>query len=388
MSTRVRLVLLLLLCHLVISVVVGGTAWWLIDRERTRQHLARAEAVERLFERGGFPQTDEVRQRIADLAGVDLAAGVVSAGDRATIIATPHHEAGAAMALAIAAAVFLAGGTILFAVAAWWTTQVISSPLHRLASAARRLGAGGLADPVPVTGSGEIADLARDLEDTRQRLITLQDAARRQERLATLGTFAATIAHEVRNPLSAIRIAAQLAQRDAPHHAGARMLDEIERLDLVVDELLAFTRGMTVQVATIEAHVEVDAVLRLLDHQAAHAGVRLRRIGEARILADGQRLRQLLMNLVLNGIQAQHLVGGLVDVVLDDAGLRVIDDGPGVSPELVPALFTPFTSARDQGTGLGLHLAKAVADAHGWSLAYEPRKPRGASFRVGGIAVG
>jgi signal transduction histidine kinase len=107
--------------------------------------------------------------------------------------------------------------------------------------------------------------------------------------------------------------------------------------------------------------------------------------GQGTVSADPARMRQLAMNLLLNAIQAQH-GGGAVRIIVAPDGFAVEDEGPGVAPERVPQLFEAFASGRPEGTGLGLHLARAIAEAHGATLRYEPRQPRGARFVLGGLA--
>ena len=124
----------------------------------------------------------------------------------------------------------------------------LGHPLEQLARSATAIGKGEWDEPVPIVGRDEVRHLALDLEHMRHRLLELNQRQRDAERLATLGTFTATIAHEVRNPLSAIRLSIQVLQDSLPTHPSLQMIDdEIERLDHIVDELLGFSRGMSIQ---------------------------------------------------------------------------------------------------------------------------------------------
>jgi signal transduction histidine kinase len=279
----------------------------------------------------------------------------------------------------------VAGGSLAFSVVALLLSAQVARPLERLAVAARTIGGGDLEAAVPETGAGEVASLARELEQMRRRLHQLDRQHREAERLRTLGTFTATIAHEVRNPLSAVRIAVQMLAKRHPTEPGLPLvIDELERLDLIVDELLGFSKGMSVRHERCALRAVADGVVRLLARQAEHAGVTVRVEGEGTVSADPARLRQLLMNLLLNAIQAQH-GGGSVRIVIGRDGFAVEDDGPGVAPDLVSHLFEAFASGRADGTGLGLHLAKSIADAHGGRLVFEPRQPKGARFTLSGL---
>ncbi|MCK6490606.1 MAG: HAMP domain-containing histidine kinase, partial [Planctomycetes bacterium] len=242
-------------------------------------------------------------------------------------------------------------------------------------------------------GDGEVGALARELEAMRARLVELDRRHRQDERLATLGLFTATIAHEVRNPLSAVRLTVQLAARAPGADARlAPLTDELDRLDLTVDELLGFARGMNVERQPCDLAVVAADVLRLLRRQADHAGIALALVpapaSAAPVQADPRRLRQLLLNLLLNALQARRdgRAASRVAVELAADGFAVADDGPGVDPALVPRLFDAFTSDRVGGTGLGLNLARAIAEAHGATLAYEPGNP-GARFVLRGLVA-
>jgi signal transduction histidine kinase len=396
MPIRIRLVGMLLLLHLVSSLAAGGLTWWWLDRQVLQERQDRAVAIARVLAQGGFSPNRDILQRMMDLAGTSFRVvggdeparpgSVRVKVDPITIEVDPPEDGWSRVSAAslVTALVFLAGGAAIFAMSAWWTARTVTRPIERLAAAARNIGAGHIDQAVPLTGSGEVAALAHDLEYMRQRLADLEEAARRQERLAVLGTFAATIAHEVRNPLSAIRLTVQTQRRQGAAPGLAMIEDEIERLDLVVDELLGFVRGMQVQPVVSDLHRVVDETLRLLSRQAQHAGVLVERQGEASAVVDPQRLRQLLLNLVLNAIQAQP-EGGRVVVEVRRDGLAVRDAGPGVDTALIPRLFESFVSGRPHGTGLGLHLASAIAQAHGATLRYENGSPTGAVFILEGL---
>jgi two-component system, NtrC family, sensor histidine kinase HydH len=220
----------------------------------------------------------------------------------------------------------------------------------------------------------------------RARLLELDRQHRKAERLSTLGTFTATIAHEVRNPLSAVRLTVQMLARKQPSEQSLAMITtELERLDLIIDELLGFSKGMSVRPQECDLRTTVEAVVAMMRRQADHAGVAIAVTGSAMVTADPSRLRQLAMNLLLNAIQAQH-GGGHVRIVINQDGMSIEDDGPGVDAVLVPHLFEAFSSNRPEGTGLGLHLAKAIADAHGARLVYD-RGSAGARFTLSGLAA-
>jgi signal transduction histidine kinase len=383
MRLRSRLAVALVAAHLLLIAVVASLAWRWVDVALKAQAEDSARSVGRVLARGGFSTDERVLERMRELSGHDFRLldrpaearegyVVVSQGPVSVEVdyRTERYAAARRTLLVTTAAVALFG-SLAFAVVAWWLALRFARPIEDLSTAARALG-GNLDRMVPQVGVGEIAGLARELETMRTRLVAAAAAARQAERLATLGTFAATVAHEVRNPLTAVALHVQMLRQESPGDPDLqRIAEELERLDLVVDEVLSFARGMRCEPADCDLQAVAGDVVRLLRRQAEHAGVGLEVDGQGRVRADPQRIRQCLLNLVLNAVQAcSSGRGSRVRVVVASGSVTVEDDGPGVPAEFEPRLFAPFATGRDQGTGLGLHLAKAVADAHGALLTY------------------
>lgn len=394
MRIRTRLLLGFVAVHLFLSLLVGWTVWALIDSTLRDQAEAK---VGRVLAEGGFSLSPSVLTRMQALTGYRFRLleapepqrpGTVQVDEGGRLVEVDyltdeHRQLSQAVVGATGAA--MVAGVLVFTLVAWWLARQFAAPVERLAAAARTIGSGDLQRAVPMSGSAEVRELAVDLDQMRTRLSELDRQHRQDERLATLGLFAATIAHEVRNPLSAVQLTVQLQARERPQDTGLTLIiEELERLDLIIDELLAFSKGMTVNKGTCELRSVAEHVLRLLRRQAEHAGVSVTIEGSARVQADTARMRQLLINLLLNAIQAQH-GGGTVVIRLRHDGFEVADSGPGVDAALVPRLFEPFSSDRAGGVGLGLHLAHAVVRAHGARLRYERRDP-GCAFIVEGLA--
>jgi len=395
MRIRTRLLLAMVGIHCLLSVMVGSVAWALVERAQRRQAEASAASIAHVIAAGGFALNDAVLSRMRALTGQDFlvladtapvqpgTVRVAAAGLPGTVIVvnvqTP--ERAKASRLVLAGTVLLAGvGTLLFALAAWRIARGFAQPLEVLAASARTLASGEWQQAVPEVGVAEVRDLARELEVMRARLVDLTTQLRRQEHLPTLGMFTATIAHEVRNPLSAVRLAVQMLGRRHPDEVSIPLIEiELERLDLTVDELLGYAKGMSISPVAVDLRPLAEDVVRLLRRQADHQDVVLVVQGGGQVTADPRRLRQLLLNLVLNGIQALR-EGGTVTITVADRRLVVADDGPGVAPAVIPQLFMPFVSGRPDGTGLGLSLAQRIAEAHGARLSHEANQPRGARF--------
>jgi signal transduction histidine kinase len=224
----------------------------------------------------------------------------------------------------------------------------------------------------------------------------------RADRLGTVGTLAAGIAHEINNPLVSIQTFLQLApekraEDDASfwrdYHALA--LSELERIRGLVATMSRLARGGSEQTARAPCDLGEVAgeVVRLLAHEAGEAGVALsseRELGVPKVLAVREQLHQVLLNLVLNAIQATP-AGGRVRVrTWGEAGeaaaacAEVRDTGRGIPREHIEQIFDPFftTKGPDQGTGLGLMICHHIVTEHGGSIEVESEAGRGATFRV------
>jgi signal transduction histidine kinase len=278
-----------------------------------------------------------------------------------------------ARAFALLGAVALA----VLAAVALFTARGLSFPLRRLMAAAERIGAGDLETPVHPEPTREIGVLARELEAMRGAL----EARDRQMQLMLAG-----VAHEVRNPLGGMALYAGLLQEDlrargtADAEASAhvqRIQQEIDYLQRIVEDFLAFARERPVQRAPLGAPDLVENAVALLSAEAQERGVRLEvRVEEAVLEADGSLLVAALVNLVKNAVQASP-EGAVVRVEgAREAGrylVRVQDQGEGVPEALQARIFEPFFTTRQKGSGLGLALARKVARAHGGELSFRSR---------------
>jgi signal transduction histidine kinase len=208
--------------------------------------------------------------------------------------------------------------------------------------------------------------------------IGLERRLAHQEHLATLGRAAATIAHEVRNPLSSIKALAQIMREDA-ELAGRHskdlgfVLDEVDRLNRTVQQLLTFSRAVPATVDDVDVSELVERTAEVLACEHASDQIHIERCIEPHLTihkGKSEALRQILLNLALNAVQASP-VGGAVrlDARASAPGkiaIAVTDDGPGVPPAVRARMFEPFFTTRHTGTGLGLAIVhKNVEEMHG-----------------------
>jgi signal transduction histidine kinase len=186
------------------------------------------------------------------------------------------------------------------------------------------------------------------------------------------------LSHELKNPLAAIKGLVQLSARAACDPDSAEQLRvvaaEVDRMESILREYLTFSRPVeALQPKSVALGALADEVLSLMDARAASAGVALRRRGDAVIEADPRRLKDALFNLVGNAVEATPK-GGRVEVEIDElergARIAVRDSGRGMAPEVLDRLGTPFFTTRDEGTGLGVVVARATFAQHGGSLVY------------------
>ncbi|MDT8366921.1 MAG: ATP-binding protein [bacterium] len=221
----------------------------------------------------------------------------------------------------------------------------------------------------------------------------LQAEVRRSERLAALGRLVAGMAHEIRNPLNSIRGFSQhLKGRFEPGTSEGKALDvivkEVDRLNRVITDLLDFSRPREPALKDLDLNDVVRSVLDLVGREAANQGVTVVKELEdagAAAMGDLDGLKQLLLNLFLNALQAMP-DGGVLTIRTKRVGGRTIlslsDTGPGIPEEDQERIFEPFFTTRDTGTGLGLSIAHRIVLDHGADIRVESKAESGTSFVI------
>lgn len=239
------------------------------------------------------------------------------------------------------------------------------------------------------------------LHDADQNAEQVQTLLARADRLSALGTLAAGIAHEIRNPLVSIRTFVELLPErweDDEFRTEFRQLalGEIERICDLLNDLLAFTRPAPADSDPSDPCVLVAQTVRLLEPEARKRGVALTLscADAVPLVAVGEgRLKQVLMNIVLNALEACDVRGTVeVQVTPADGGawsrMDVSDTGRGIAPHLLPHVFDPFVTDKQTGSGLGLYVANRIVIEHGGTLDVRPRPDGGTVFTILLPAVG
>jgi signal transduction histidine kinase len=247
---------------------------------------------------------------------------------------------------------------------------------------------------------GLIESLAAQIGVVIQNSLAYQKMQER-DRLAALGQMATRLAHEVKNPLGAIKGAAQLLADPGPGtelDAGSRefvaiILEEVDRLDRVVGSVLDYARPNKGNPAPVDVNAAVRRTIQILASDRSHSLTIDLELAEElpSVRIDAEQLRQVLINLLRNAQQAMNGRGnvrvGTRPRPVGPGGhgwveLRVTDSGPGISQKVLKNLFVPFFTTKNQGTGLGLAICHRIVNAAGGSIEVETNEGAGTTFTV------
>jgi signal transduction histidine kinase len=226
----------------------------------------------------------------------------------------------------------------------------------------------------------KIGELQKEIAEKDRQLA-------RKTRLETLGRMAANLAHEIRNPLGGIQLYAAMLRRDLEKDADKvrildRILGAIGGLDSLVEDMLAFGRDVEPRKRLQPFAPLVEAALDLLRGPIGEKRVRVDvRVAGAEAEMDGDMMGRVFLNIAANAVQAVG-VGGRLAVEASGRTIRFTDDGPGIPPEILEKLFTPFLTGKTKGTGLGLAIAQKIVEAHGGTIEARNGPPDGATFTI------
>jgi two-component system nitrogen regulation sensor histidine kinase GlnL len=234
---------------------------------------------------------------------------------------------------------------------------------------------------------------------------TLEKLVADRESISAFGSIAAGIAHEVKNPLGGIRGAADLlaARSEEPRtkEIAELIVREVQRIAALVDDLMVFTPGDAMRFEPVNIHRILDEVLELVSLDPISEAVEIERWYDPSIpelMAEGDRLAQVFLNLARNALQAMAPEGGTLVVrtrmpldhrLADVSGehiptllIEISDTGPGIAADLLHKLATPFFTTRADGTGLGLAVSRNWVSRHGGTMRIESTEGKGTTVKV------
>jgi two-component system sensor histidine kinase HydH len=214
----------------------------------------------------------------------------------------------------------------------------------------------------------------------------------RLDRLASLGLLSASMAHEIKNSMVAVKTFVDLlAQKGEDVELTEVVGHELQRINTLATQMLRFAAPKSTASAAVSIHDTLDYSLRLLQHQINAKMISLKRDFSAApdtVQGDAAQLQQVFMNLLLNAIEAMGVDGELVvsTEIMEDAGgarwlkIKIRDSGSGISPENLTRLFEPFFTTKKNGTGLGLMISQRIAQEHGGLIEAWSEAGQGSTF--------
>ncbi|MEN6458528.1 MAG: ATP-binding protein [Thermoguttaceae bacterium] len=241
----------------------------------------------------------------------------------------------------------------------------------------------------------QVQTVAARLRQVMEELQQTRHQAMSAERLAAVGELAAGVAHELRNPLTSVKLLIQTAMQRPPTALSGKQLQvveqEIARMENTIQGLLDFARPPELHRVRHDLRTTVRRALNLVEGRAKHQNVAVvEQLPETPVIVDGdpEQLHQILVNLLLNGIEAMQQ-GGSLSVALDASddkttGCRVSvsDSGSGIPRSVLDRIFEPFVTSKEHGTGLGLAISNRIAEEHHGTLLARNRPEGGAVFTL------
>ena len=249
--------------------------------------------------------------------------------------------------------------------------------------------------------SAELQETAKRLDESyknlqaqSERIIAVEEKLRRSEKLSTLGEMAAVLAHEIRNPLGSIRGTAEILMDnfkpgDPKHEFIEIQIKETERLNRVVEDFLHMARPQQTDVKPCAVQEELEILETLVSGDAKQREIKLvlqPPTAPVIISADGEKLRQAFLNIIINALQATQPGGSVIISTkvyqTNLCEIRFRDTGSGIDADTQKKIFEPFFTTKPDGTGLGLAITKKIIETHGGSLLIESEAGQGTTVLV------
>ena len=296
-------------------------------------------------------------------------------------------------------------GGFLFGIAgAAFLARRITRPLHRLVDGTVRIAHGDFSSAIVDTSRDEVGDLARSFNEMASQLLQtrrrMEEANRRlvqHEKLASIGRMAATIAHEIRNPLTSVKLNIQKVAEEegfaetVKAHLGLS-LEGIDQIERFIKELLNFTRVAELILERWPVDQIVEESLKMVRETLAEKKIEVEIAcadGLPPILADADKLRQVFLNVLRNAHEALGS-GGKIGIACDTVvergrimvRVRISDNGPGIAEKVRPNIFEPFYTTKPSGFGLGLANARKIVEQHRGTIGVGKKRGKGCVFVI------
>ncbi len=280
--------------------------------------------------------------------------------------------------------------------------STIQRPMIELQEQIERVGEGDLSASVTFAKrNDEIGDLGRNfnrivqqLRESREEIEHLhRTQMSRAEHFATLGELAAGLAHEIRNPLAGIAGVIEIVGRDLPPTSPAKVVvkdvrQEITQINRILTDLLETARPRAPEMQSSDLNTTVEHAVMLARQQVLSKPIKIDFTPAGTVIEvehDSDQIHQVLLNLLLNSVQAIDGTG-LVRIAVfaqnSSAIVTVTDNGRGIAPEHLPNIFRPFYTTKGNGTGLGLSLARRIVEQHHGQISVESSTGKGTTFSV------
>lgn len=270
-------------------------------------------------------------------------------------------------------------GIILVALVGHFIAQNITAPVKDLVQITQKVAGGNLELEGKITTRDEIGELTAAFNQMTRKLRQSQQELVKAERLATAGRMAAAFAHDIRNPLSSIKMMVQLLRkRVQPGEENQKYIrsitEEIDRLNDIVKNIMDFARPMKLNLQKDDINYVLLEVLNFMEAKLIHHKITLvKNLSKdlPLIMLDADKLKQVFMNVIFNAIQSMSS-GGELTIATKQRGSTILveisDTGVGIPPENLSRLFEPFFTTKAEGTGLGLTNARQILQQHGGDI--------------------
>ncbi|SPD75386.1 putative Integral membrane sensor signal transduction histidine kinase [uncultured Desulfobacterium sp.] len=308
---------------------------------------------------------------------------------------TPIHEADhlkGRIIIGIGIITFL--GIIAMTVAGFIIARTITAPVEELVKFTTTVSEGDFSQKANIDSRDEIGSLARSFNLMVDRLKAFEKKLVESEKMATAGQMIAGLTHEIRNPLTSIRMLGQVLQnrlKDQPETHGmlGSMVTEIDRLDRIIQQMVARINPGELQRKLSDLNRQIDDVIKVAGEGLTAQKIAIEQNlfkGLPEVFIDEEKIKQVVWNLILNAKEAMPK-GGIIMVstaIINNGSIEILvdDSGPSITSEDTEQLFQPFFTTKPEGMGLGLSMSRKIIEQHGGTLTLKARAEGGMRARI------